>query len=339
METMKKTIRKKITAICILLAALIAAVCLGAFVYVNPPKEKHDSVTHTFVNDNGEEEEYRLRQDQTVILLSGIDRLEGLRRESGPAGENGQADAVYVLVLNDDNQAQILTIPRETMTNISIYDQDGNFISTKYEQICLQYAYGRNTEEGSRFESEVVRRLLGGDVYIDHYCTLSVNIIDQLVEAVNGVDVTMSSDYTTYAMDFRSNRQDYEKGKTYHLEGQNAYQFLRYRDVSQYYTNTDRISRQKDFLKALIPAVKVKLKNPFFVMNLLGKVKENLDTDLSQRQIISLALRLSRLNLSGDLFVTIPGEETHGVKYDEYCPDEEALDELVRDTFFEKAEN
>ena len=61
--------------------------------------------------------------------------------------KGGQADAVFLAVLDpDEKKISVIGINRDTMTDISVYDENGLYIGTQTAQIALQHGYGDGME-------------------------------------------------------------------------------------------------------------------------------------------------------------------------------------------------
>ena len=78
------------------------------------------------------------------ILLIGVDRV------SPGLNEKHQADALYLVSLDtDNNTVSITAISRNTVTDVDSYDINGDFFATSKQQICLAYSYGSDDKKRS----------------------------------------------------------------------------------------------------------------------------------------------------------------------------------------------
>ena len=278
---------------------------------------------------------YERREDITTILLLGIDKRKTLENESGLPADNGQSDMIWLIVADHGaDQIQVITIPRETMADVEEHYSDGSTRKV-YEQICLQYAYGTTPEEGCALTADAVKNLLA-DAPIDYTCAVSMGAVTKLVDAVGGVDIAMSNNYSIPDENW-ADFIHYDAGSTVHMDGEAAYRFIHYRDVEHLYTNPDRMNRQQDFLTAFASALKETIKSrPWEIPGLLRELNLYYYTDIPFTAMPRLAVTALSADLSGIERIQIPGIEVHMGRYDQYLPEEEKLREMMLEIFYEK---
>lgn len=263
------------------------------------------------------------RPRKTAILVMGIDLRGEIENPSGKAGENGQSDMMCVVILDRDmKETSVIAIPRETVVEVDEYFTDGSFYRTREEQICLQYAYGQSSEQGCELAKEKVEQLLG--IRIDYYCAMSMAAIPVVIDEMDGVSVTMSQDYAIP-------EHEYSAGSTKLLSGEEAYEFIHFRDIERYGTNLERMARQKDFLKAFVSQAKAQVKkNPTFPLRLYRELEEKMTTDIPARKVPFLAYDVMRSDFDEDSILRIPGEDIHVGDYDQYIVDKEKLKKMMQ---------
>ena len=283
-----------------------------------------------------ESEVYYEREDLTTILLLGIDQRDTLENETGKAGDNGQADMIWLVMADrDTGDVKVITIPRETMVEVEEYHASGAYAETTRRQICLQYAYGRNSTEGCELTERAVKRLLE-NVPVDYTCAVSMGAITRLVDAAGGVDVAMTNTYSVPNEDY-SAFVTYEAGTTAHMDGEEAYRFVHYRDIQHLYTNLDRMDRQQDFLTAFADALKDLIRqHPLEIPGLFRELEPYYTTDLTLGELLRLAWVGLRMEVSDLQRIQIPGEEIHVGRYDQYETNDRVLRDLVLELFYEK---
>lgn len=271
---------------------------------------------------------YQKKENLTTILVLGIDQRGSIESGTGRAGSNGQSDMIWVVTIDKDtDEVQVITIPRETVVDVDEYYVNGKFYRTVNEQICLQYAYGRNSQEGCELAKEKVEELLG--IPMDYYCAFSMEAIPIIVNAVGGVTVTMTEDYEIP-------EHTYSTGETVTLTGEEAYEFVHFRDIERYGTNLERMARQKEFLKALVPTVKSKLKKNWFLpFQMYRDLEECMTTDIPMQKLPSFAWTAMKSDFDVENILRIPGEDIHVDKYDQYIVDEMGLEQLIMDSFYD----
>ena len=105
-------------------------------------------------------ERYTFNDDVTSILCIGVDKEE-LGTESGVIGTAGQADAIYLLTIDNQNKRyNVISISRDTITDIETYSASGKFMGTEQTQLCLSYAYGDGFALSAENTVTAVSRLL-----------------------------------------------------------------------------------------------------------------------------------------------------------------------------------
>jgi LCP family protein required for cell wall assembly len=273
---------------------------------------------------------YSEKKNVTNILLLGSDERDTIENDLGVIGGNGQADYICLISIDHDAKTvRMLSIPRETMVDVDHYDEEDNLTETCWEQLCLQYAYGTSSSRGCELMAEKVSELLDGTT-IDYYFAISLGAVHGIIDEVGGVDITMSQDWPMEVRQF-------VQGETVHMTGQEAEDFIHFRDVDRYYTNVERMGRQRDFLQAFVPKMKEALKNnsklPF---TLLEKYAGYVTYNIPMTRIPGLVKAATEYTIDWDGSVQLPGEETHLGKYDSRIVDEDATRELVLSWFYDE---
>lgn len=320
---MKLSKKQKIGMVCWILLAILGVI-LVCVVKTQNKKNAESSIIY-------DGKAYQKKENLTTILVLGIDQRGSIESGTGKAGSNGQSDMMWVVAIDKDtDEIQVITIPRETAVDVDEYYVNGKFYRTVNEQICLQYAYGRNSQEGCELAKEKVEELLG--IPMDYYCAFSMEAIPTIVDAVGGVTVTMTEDYEIP-------EHTYSTGETVTLTGEEAYEFVHFRDIERYGTNLERMARQKEFLKALVPAVKSKLKKNWFLpFQMYRDLEDCMTTDIPMRKLPSFAWTAMKSDLDVENILRIPGEDIHVEKYDQYIVEENELKQLMVDIFYDVIE-
>lgn len=277
---------------------------------------------------------YRIKDSTVNILVLGTDNDWEMSKEAG-TDDMGQTDAIYIVSIDTDKKSlKIFAIPRDTMTDIEIYDDNYNLVATDYMQLAVQYSFGKNVNEASRLAAKTVSDFLC-DIPINRVCVFNSAAIPTITDAVGGVEVTFYNDFT----DESGEKIDPEfyKGNTVKLTGEQAEYFVRERDCSIQESAMDRLSRQEQYISKLFTVTKKKIKsNPLFAWQLVTNLKEKdcLYTDLSKDEIIYLASIVKKCGISMDDIITIPGNVEMGEEYEEYHTKYNDVAELVLDYFY-----
>lgn len=272
---------------------------------------------------------YRLNSELQMILFIGVDKSEPVSVKNN-AGLGGQSDTLILAILNQETKkAKLLEISRDTMTDIKIYDDSGEYLSTEKAQVALQYAYGTNAKRSSQLAKEAVSHILY-EIPIRQYISLNVDGIAPIVDAIGGVRLTIPQDYTVIDPAF-------EARKEVTLNGEQAESYVRYRDHSVVGSNTLRMERQNDFLLALMRQMNAAgVNGTDGYSKFLESAGEYLDTNLTADEL----KKLSEYEFDSDSEIfTLPGEMIRGEKHDEYHLEDEKVYEMVLKLFYKPIES
>ena len=102
-----------------------------------------------------EGKEYAPNKDLVCILVMGIDtetvsEIGGQSWDVDEASANngGQADALFLMLLNPhDEKISILSINRNSMADVDVWDSNGSYRGLLTQQIALQHGYGTDQTE------------------------------------------------------------------------------------------------------------------------------------------------------------------------------------------------
>lgn len=268
-------------------------------------------------------EVFEYNKDLMNILFLGIDKDDVLEEQDGPRTA-GQSDCIMILSLNKETkEGRILQIPRDTMTEVDMYDSNGNYYNSAVRQITLQFAFGIGGENSCWAVKKTVSELLY-DLPIDGYFAIDMAGVAKITDAIGGVTITVPSDYTHIDPSF-------EEGATITLNGEQAEKYVRYRDIDQMFSNNDRMERQTQFIPALVDSLKQKVgAGGNYVDLLLPVVDEYMITDLREDQLNDLAdYELDMMDIQ-----TLPGEGKMGEVHEEFHVDEEKLLKNIAEMFY-----
>ncbi|MCD8218064.1 MAG: LCP family protein [Clostridiales bacterium] len=264
---------------------------------------------------------YTLRTNLTNILFLGIDSTDPIENTYAP-GDAGQADCIMILSLDEDTkEGTILQINRNTMTSLDVYDYGGDYLISVDGQLCLQYAYDIGGQSSCWAMKKTVSSLLYG-LDIDGYFAMEVDAISTINDALGGIDITMSEDYTYIDPGFI-------EGETVHLEGDLAERFVRYRDTEEFNSVEGRMKRQVEYITAMISTLRQSEHEALYdiISPWLGS---DLITDLTAEELNAL----SSYTYLTDEVQYLPGEMRQGEVYEEYYVDEDALQDLLIELFY-----
>ena len=268
--------------------------------------------------------QYFPRQDITVVLLMGIDRY-GPVEDSGFYTNTGAAD-VDMLVILDETQQKIdlLYLNRDTMLTMPVLGIGGRPAGTYYGQLALAHTYGSGLHDSCENTRQAISDLLCG-VKIDYYVSLNMDAIAILNDAVGGVTVEVTEDFS--AVD-----SSITMGKVT-LMGQQAINYVRTRKDVGDQLNLTRIERQKDYIRGFTEALKAKQgSNSDFVLSVYEQVAPYMVTDCSATVFHSLVSRYATYEIGRIL--SPEGENVMGETYFEFYADQDSVLQLTLDLFY-----
>jgi len=265
---------------------------------------------------------YSYNYNLSNILFIGTDRNREFGTKETP-GEAGQSDVLLLLSLNKETKEGVIyQIPRDTMTEVDIYDSNGNREGSDFTQIAYQYAYSIGGESGCWAVQKTVSELLY-DLNIDGYIALDIAGIPQLNDAVGGVTLKMQEDYTDIDAQFA-------KDLLVTMNGKQAQSYLRYQDADQEFGNQKRMERQFQYVTALMESMKQMEEEEY--NSIYSLMEQYIITNLSESQIDEMA----GYKFTESALKFIPGTWVNGETEDEYHLDEELKKMVMTDFYVEK---
>ena len=273
---------------------------------------------------NGKEYEYNDHLSNYLVL--GIDTREKTETSVGQA-DAGQADAIY-LVSRDrvKNTVTVISVPRDTMTEIETFTPGGESLGKSTDHISLSYAYGDGGHESCRLAREAVSNLFYG-LPIQGYCAVNMDGISALVQSVGTVTVTVPND------SLEAEYPEFTAGSQVTLNEENTEIFVRYRDTDERQSALARMERQEEFIRALGAAVKaLAAQDSGFAGKLYETMRPYMVTSMGNDEFVRLMQSAAEGGASEGW--TVPGQPVDGQYYDEYNVDDEALYEKIIETFY-----
>lgn len=348
---MVKRIVKILKTIIIFLVCLCITVLILLFFVRNVGKEQL-VVSGEEYRNNGEfsnskdivtykGDSYKSNSDIFTILIMGIDeeRVATIGGQSwsasGEAIAGGHADALFLAILNQhERKLQLISINRNSMVDVDVWDENGNYIGVFTKQVALQHGYGDGKEESCKRQIKTVSRMLK-DIPINSYVAISMDAIPELNDAVGGIQVEVLDDiiYPEYNMNLN-------KGEIVTLYGEDAYWYVRLRNEGVFNSNELRLQRQKQYLKAYVDKViEETQKDPRMPLEIYKTLEKYIVTDIDISRMTYLATEVLHYNIELDDIRSIPGETVQGNNFEEYYIDNEGLEELIIEIFYTKVKN
>ncbi|HCA04259.1 MAG TPA: hypothetical protein DEO32_00020 [Ruminococcaceae bacterium] len=335
----KKAVKRALIITGIVLLAVAVAVVSTIAVLYNTGKNEMTSdnfdikmpekVEEVESADNGRfiyynKEKYRFKEDMINMLFLGVDENNGY--ETDGIGGNGQSDLLALVAIDSGNSTvNIINIPRDIMTDVKVYSPSGGYSGTEKMQIAVAYAFG-DGEDTSCINSISAVRTLFYNIPINSYFALRMEGVPDVNDSIGGVDVKSPETISIF-----------EKGETYHLEGEEALMFVRTRSMYEASANLKRNQRQKAYLSSFINKFVSLTKNNVGVpMSVYNASAPYSYTNLNPNRIAYLATEfIVNKNMKikmQSVPVTVKQNENHAENYVK----EEEFYKIFLNTFYEK---
>lgn len=273
---------------------------------------------------------YLYNKNIKTYLIMGIDSDEPAKASTNYI-KGGQSDAMFLLVTDaSDKTISVISINRNTMTRIKTCYETGADAGYKTAQICIQHGYGDGMNLSCSRVAESVSHLFY-NLPIHGYLSLRMGAIPMMNDAVGGVELTI-------LQDIKNSQKNVElkAGETLTLSGDEAYAYLRTRDINEFESATDRLRRQEQYITAYMSKLKTAAgNNPAAAVKIYESIEEYA---VSSIDFASLAAELKDYEYSQEHLYTIPGETVMGETYEEFYVDEEAFYEMILDVFYLETE-
>ncbi len=274
---------------------------------------------------------YQYNRDILTFLIMGIDK-DSDAAAAADATEGGQADALFLAVMNPkDSSIKIIGINRNTMADIDIYNGEGTYITTTKAQIAVQHGFGDGMKKSCEYQKKAVEKLFY-NLPIHGYAAVNMSAIPMINDTVGGIDVMVLEDLTKVD-------ESLVKDSKVHLNGENAFWYVKYRDTDVFGSADMRLERQRQYVTNLINKAREEVSRDISVaLNLYQTISPQMVTDISLHEMTYLASVLPKYRFKEGNFYTLKGETVMGEEFEEFYPDENALYEMILDIFYEKVE-
>lgn len=284
----------------LVLLALLAVIYLGFKIFSvggsihNPLDRDKSSLRDKDVNlDDG---------DPFTIALFGVD--SDAKRDADGGGQ--RSDTVMVLSINPQKKTtEIVSIPRDTQAEIV-----GKGTT---EKINHAYAYG-----GPDMAVKSVENLL--NVPIDHYATIDMDGMQDMIDTVGGINVTSNASFSYDGYQF-------SEGVQSHMDGKEAMAFIRSRKEEGAGGDFGRQERQQLVIQGLANKL-TSISSVTHFNSLMNHVEDNVKTDLTVGELNKIRSnyndaneQVNRHQLDGQ-----GGIQDDGLYY--FIPSESSLSEI-----------
>ena len=228
--------------------------------------------------------------DETKDMLEGYTDIAffGVDNRSNGNYDSGNSDSIMICSINNDTkEVKIVSVYRDT-----VMDVDGKGTYRK-----CNYAYNHG---GAEEAVQMLNRNL--DMDIEEYVSVDFNALVDAVDAVGGVDITITDAEVKYVNAYidevervTGTNSSHISAGTQTLDGVQATAYCRVRYTAG--GDFKRASRQRTVIEALIN--KLKGASPAKYNKLVNAIFPEIETSLKTSQIISLATAMSDYTISG----------------------------------------
>ena len=265
-ERRYRTRKKKRTGLKVTLFILLAVVVAGGAYLINVYRHVNNATEEIYKPvAEGEVDSIRgsavtlSSKEPISILLLGVD--------SGDLGrtEQGRSDSMMVATINPNTKKTTLTsISRDTYTEIIGYGT--------WDKINHAYAFG-----GTGMSINTVQNFL--DIPIDYYVTVNMAGIQEIVDAVGGIEVVSP-------LTFSFGGYQFYEGEVARLDGASALAFarMRYEDIDG---DVGRQARQRLVIEGVIDKV-ISPSTLFNYQDILGSLSNNVQTNFQMADYMQL---------------------------------------------------
>lgn len=328
----KQNSKKPLIILAVVLVVAIAAVAVILATTGKKEEKKTVSVTPAAATTESQEDwgnrlfyngkQYRRNPDLDTILFLGIDQESDSQWDQftdpkdGVVGNAGRSDTIILFIVNDkDETTTMLTVSRDTITDVDVYDMKGNYKYSGPMQVTMQYAYGDSPTKSLFLSKRTINELLY-NIQIDGALSLTMDGIRDITDKLGGIKLTIPKDYSY--IDPR-----YTEGAQVTLNGEEMEHFIRYRDCSTDGSNEERTERQSWLISAVFQELK-KSGAMKFIEEIIDSHPDYITSDCDAE----LLKKMSRYQILDEKY-KVPGEVVTTDGPNEYYVDEAALQDLI----------
>ena len=323
---MKKKTSTSVLLRVILLILVLAIIYSGLQILVStvlqsPASTEGQTGKKTIVRDGVE---YFPRQDITVVMVLGIDQ-SGPVQASKYYRNEGAADSIMLLIFDEaTEECTVLYLNRDTMLTMDALGIRGEYAGTTYGQLALAHTYGTGLEDSCVNTKNTLMNYLHG-MTIDYYLAMNMDAIPILNDAVGGVTVTVTDDFSKVNPSITMGEVT--------LRGQQVIDYVRTRKDVGDQKNVTRMARQQQYVSGFLKALEAKGNAGVgFALRLYEQLSPYIVTDCSAETLDKIISQYLDYTLAGT--ITPEGESRIEDGYYAFYADEEALDALCVELFY-----
>ena len=215
-----------------------------------------------------------------VFLISGLHILESTVLQNGDIQET---TGKKTIVRNG-----VEYFPRQDITVMLVMGIDGRPAGNNFGQLALSHTFGNGLERSCENVKKTVSDFLYG-LQIDYYVSMNMDAIATMNDAVGGVKVTVTEDFSKVDPTI-------PMGEVI-LRGQQAINYVRTRKNVGDQLNLSRIERQKDYIQGFFTAFKASAQNANFLVDAYEEISPYIVTDCSTNALSGIVSRYEDYDL------------------------------------------
>ncbi len=218
----------------------------------------------------------------------------------------GLADVIRLVRIDFANpKVTVLEMPRDLW--VEIPDVADNLNGQDHEKLNQAYLYGNPgfgyTDDPAQGPGLLARTLaLNFGAQIDHYAAVNMRTFEKIVNAVDGIDVTLPKTVDGRTAEDTNKRLLFLAG-THHLDGTQALTLARIR-IKGVFARAENQNRVLCALRDKLTSPAVITKIPDLIRSFQGAIQ----TDLSPEQLGQLACIGTQIKSGNIVFATLPSE-------------------------------
>lgn len=271
---------------------------------------------------------YEYNDGILTFLVLGID-IDGPVTGNKDLVSGGQSDAIFLVVLNPDNKKiSLIGVNRDTMVDIVMVGlgANGENLTTKAE-LAVQHGFGDGLHQSCQLTRDAVSKLFY-NLPIHGYISFNMGGMAALNDAVGSVQLTVLEDMTEI-------NPAWYQGAEVTLSGKEAYEYIHYRNVNVFESARNRLARQKQYLSVFAGTALAEIKKDITLpVSLYQAFKPYTVTDLELDEISYLASQVAGYQFDAGAIYTMEGTTVKGKRFEEFYPDQEALQDLIIKVFY-----
>ncbi|MEG0366723.1 MAG: LCP family protein [Coprobacillus sp.] len=319
MDTDKK--KGVLTYISIVLLIIAIVIAINVYQkdnnnYVYESKDDYHTIQYN-------KQEYNYDTSIVSILFLGIDSKDD---------SQGQSDVMQLVLLDrSEKKIKVIGLSRDIMTDIKQFDVRGNDLGWSKQHLNLAYAYGTTSEMGCMLSTSAISKLFK-DIPIAHYAAMQLNELTTFANIVGPLDIVIPNNSLV------AFQPSWKKGTKVTITDSNVEDYLRTRSTDEQFSNNDRMQRHKEYITKYFQKLK-KLLNE----DKNGTIKkvfdksQSLTTNIGYTDLQNFANMILEYDFDPEVdYYLLDGENVSGIVHDEFVVNQDSLQTLIIDLFYEK---